>query len=379
MVRKVCYYLTHWEVWHWFAKYIIIGPAWVWLCIKAKSLWFFTPSNPGISFGGFLGETKKEIYEQLPVGSFPNSVFIQPHQTFAEVEQGIALHGLTYPVAVKPDVGMMGYMFRKIESRDELRQYHAVMPVEYIVQEFSNYPVEVSVFYYRLPGESKGKITGFVRKDCMHVTGDGKSTLQELILRYPRAQFRQRELFGKHAGNLHDIIKPGENYILSDALNLSRGGNLVSLEHENDEQLLKIFDDLSHYTKSFYYGRYDIKCRSVEHLKQGRDFTILEFNGCGGEAHHVYSGYSFFRACRVLIQHWVILYQVSQRNISNGILPWKYRDGAEFLAKARKHFDGLKQLDSSFSFKSERKKNISRTIMPPVVDTGANNLQKHVA
>jgi hypothetical protein len=369
MFRKAFYYITHWEAWHWFAKYIIIGPVWLWLCIKAKSLWFFTPSNPGIVFGGFLGETKKEIYDQLPDGSYPTSIFIDPKQNIIEVEQSIVLSGLRYPLAVKPNAGMMGYMFRKIESRDQLRQYHAAMKVEYVAQQFCDLPIEVSVFYYRFPGKTKGEITGLVRKDCMYVTGDGTSTLRQLILQYPRAQFRQKELFNKHAGNLNDVLRPGETYILSDALNLSRGGNLVNLEHEKDARLLKIFDDLSHYT-NFYYGRYDIKCSSVEDIKQG-NFVILEFNGCGGEAHHVYSGFSFFQACRILIQHWVILYEISLHNRNNGILPWNHNEGAEFMANTRKHFSDLKQLDSVFSFKAGNQESVARTILP--------NLQKHVA
>jgi len=46
---------------------------------------------------------------------------------------------------------------------------------------------------------------------------------------------------------------------------------------EIDEDLLKVFDDLSHYTDKFYYGRYDIKTTSIEDLKQGKNFLVLEF------------------------------------------------------------------------------------------------------
>jgi hypothetical protein len=37
-----------------------IAPVWGWYCLKVKSVWFFTPSNPTIAFGGFEGETKKK-------------------------------------------------------------------------------------------------------------------------------------------------------------------------------------------------------------------------------------------------------------------------------------------------------------------------------
>ena len=71
MLRRALYYITHWESWHWFAKYILIAPAWAWFCIRARTLWFFTPSNPTITFGGFAGETKQEVYRQLPEGTWP--------------------------------------------------------------------------------------------------------------------------------------------------------------------------------------------------------------------------------------------------------------------------------------------------------------------
>lgn len=380
MLRKLIYYLTHWEVWHWFAKYIFIGPAWAWFCFKSRSVWFFTPSNPPITFGGFLGETKRETYKLLPPGSYPKSIFISPRTDYKHVTSQVASTGFRFPFVVKPDIGMMGLMFRRIESYEQLRQYHASMKSDYIVQELADYPLEVSVFYYRLPNKARGKITGFVKKECMTVTGDGKSTLKELILAYPRARFRTKELFGKHNDRLNEVLEDGENFILSDALNLSRGGRLVSLEYAIDERLLAVFDNLSHHT-NFLYGRYDIKCASIEDLRQGQNYTILEYNGCGGEAHHVYSGYSFFKACRVLIEHWNILYKISQQNRINGLQPWSFMMGLVFLRRAKAYFRELKKLDHSFSFKMETEKTVSRATLPtvPALTVHSNQYQQRVA
>src|SRR5687767_5201167 len=127
MLKKAIRYITHWEDWHWFAKYILISPAWAWFCWKARSLWFFTPANPTIIFGGFIGETKREIYDQLPPSSYPKSIYISPSISLTELQSLIASHQFSFPFVVKPDAGMMGLMFRKIESMEQLRQYHAVM------------------------------------------------------------------------------------------------------------------------------------------------------------------------------------------------------------------------------------------------------------
>jgi hypothetical protein len=359
MIKKAIRYITHWEDWHWFVKYVLISPAWFWICLKARSFWFFTPSNPSIIFGGFIGETKQEIKKQLPPSSYPKSVYISPSISFPELQSLVERNHFSFPLAVKPDAGMMGFMFRKIESLDHLRQYHAVMPMNYILQELITYPLEVSVFYYRYPNEAKGHITGFLKKEYMEVVGDGKSTLRELISNCARAQFRLKEMFSKHQSKLNTILPVGERFQLSHALNLSRGGRLISLAHEKDEQLLKVFDDLSHYSKHFYYGRYDIKCASIEDLKRGEKFSILEYNGCGAEPHHVYgNGNNLFKACSILIEHWNILYRISALNYQRGFERWSYLDGLRFTRKSKEHFKKLKELDSTFEFKSAGKLNV---------------------
>lgn len=362
MIKRAIYYISHWEHWHWFAKYIFIGPIWLLLCLRARSFWFFTTSNPTITFGGFTGESKSEIYSQLPDGLYPSSIYAHPKDDFSGIVNEIKLTGLAFPLAVKPDIGMMGFMFRRVETIDQLWQYHNAMPAKYIIQKLIDYPVEVSVFYYRYPGMDSGHITGFIQKEFMHVVGDGIHTLEQLILDYSRAQFRLKELFSKHESKLKTVIPGGEQFYLSYALNLSRGGRLISLEHEKDKRLLDVFDNLSLYMKSFYYGRYDIKCASIEDLKSGKNFSILEYNGCGAEAHHVYgNGFTFFEACKILIEHWNILFKISQMNLQNGVPRWSHAEGKTFSQQARQHFKILKKLDVQFEFD---KPNSNRIFFP---------------
>ena len=350
MIRRSFYYITHWESWHWFAKYILIGPVWLWYCLKARSFWFFSSSNPTITFGGYLGDTKQEVYKHLPPGSYPESIFISPTFSVTEVIRRMDEKGLAFPVAAKAASGIMGFMFRKINSLEQLRQYHHYMPVDYIIQEYVSYPMEVSVFYYRFPDKQQGMITGFIRKELPEVIGDGKSTLWQLIQAHPRVQFKLHEMKSKHAHHLEDVLPAGKRYALSHALNLSRGGRLVSLADHKDDRLLNFFDSLSHHSGSLYFGRYDIKCQSVEDLKNFKNFKILEFNGCGGEPHHVYSaGYSLWKACRILLHHWKILYKISDYNHSHGYTRSAHRDGAAHMKKSIRHIIHLKKLDKGFS------------------------------
>ena len=338
--------LTHWETWHYLAKYIPISPAWLYYSVRAKSAWFFTPSNPTLTFGGFEGESKMEMYNQLPPGSYPLSILLKHSLTFEDALELLGQNKMSYPFAVKPDIGMMGFLFRKITNKAEFRTYHAHMPVDYIVQHFVPYPLEVSVFYYRYPNEKKGTITGFLKKEFLQLVGDGTSTVGQLIENYPRVRLRRAEMKAKHASKLDHILPKHEVFCLSSAFNLSRGGKLVTLEHEKNEDLLKVFDGLSNYTKHFYYGRYDIKCASIEDLKAGKNFQILEFNGCGAEPHHIYgNGYSLLHAYKIVLHHWNVLSRISRTNHKAGIPYWGFRQGWRFLSKAKKHFALLKDLD----------------------------------
>lgn len=346
MINKFFYKISHWETWHYLAKYIPLAPIWLWYCCRARSFWFFTPVNPTIEFGGFEGETKREMYDQLPASLYPASIYIDPEMQSSSLEKLLADNDILFPLAVKPDKGMMGFMFRKIAGIMELIAYHERMPTTYIIQQLIDYPLEVSVFYYRFPGEQRGTITGFIKKEFLQVIGDGVSTVNDLIDNYSRASFRLKEMKSKHAGKLDTIIPAGTPYILSYALNLSRGGKLISLEHEKDDRLLKVFDDISHYTKHFYYGRYDIKCASIESLKNGKDFSILEFNGTGAEPHHIYgNGNNLFQAYAIILRHWKVLFQISVQNRRTGIKCWSYKKGKGYLNDARAHFKILKQLD----------------------------------
>jgi hypothetical protein len=337
--------IGNWELWPFALRYFLISPVWLWYCIRSGSLWFFSSSNPTITFGGFEGEGKKEMYELLPRHVYPNTIFIEPGQDFNVVKQQVQAGGFSFPFVVKPDVGMKGLLFRKVDNEAQLKIYHEKIPIEYIVQELVDYPLEVSVFYYRYPYRAKGVITGFIQKELMDVRGDGQRSLWQLIEAHPKARHRLEEMRIKHIENLEKIIPQGERYILTYAANLNRGAKFTNLEHLIDEDLLKLFDELSR-PAHFYYGRYDIKCRSVEDLKKGQHFSILEFNGSGAEPNHVYNtGYSLLQANREFVKHWKVLFEISRYNHKHGVPYWSFKRGLRFLREAKKHLKVLEQYD----------------------------------
>lgn len=287
------------------------------------------------------------MYEQLPPGSYPKTIYIQPGIPFDQLKAQIGLAGFDLPFIVKPDVGMAGILFRKIETEEQLKNYHRKMPVEYIVQELVLYPIEFSVFYYRYPGSKTGVITGLLEKEPMHIYGNGLSTLRELIHKHPKAKYRLEELLAWHENILERILDDNEKFYLSHAANLNRGASFINLHKKIDKPLTEVFDGINLYSKEFYYGRYDLKAESLEDLKQGKNFSILEYNGSGAEPNHVYnSGYRLRDAHKEILRHWKVLYEISMISHRNGMPFWSFSKGRAFLRKAKEHFKVLEALDS---------------------------------
>ncbi len=343
--KKFFQKIVNWELWNFYVLYLPISPVWLWYCLRSRSFWYFSSSNPTITFGGFEGEGKKEMYDQLPTELVPRTIYIMHDLPYENVERIINEAGFSFPFIVKPDVGMKGILFRKIDNADQLQKYHEKVPVEYIVQDLVDLPVEVSVFYYRHPAEQKGIVSGFIHKELLQVKGDGQSTLRQLVEQHPRAKFRMEEMEHRHGHRFDRVIPQGEIFYLSYAGNHNRGAQFTNLHNEINEVMHQVFDELSHKTR-FYYGRYDIKTTSIDDLKQGKNFLILEFNGCGAEPNHIYDcGMSLWKAYGVILEHWKALYRISRHNHKNGTPYWSFKKGWNFLKESGRHFKMLEKYD----------------------------------
>jgi hypothetical protein len=342
LLRRV----LNWEEWPFKVLYAPIAPVWLWYIIRSGSVWFFTPSNPKLTFGGMEGEPKREMYDLLPAGTFPATFNVQAGDDFEVVKRKLSQHNISFPLIVKPEVGGQGILFRKFDTEEQLKKYHEKIPVEYIIQELVRYPMEVSIFYYRFPNQSKGIITGFLYKIPLQVTGDGKHTLYELINQHPKANKRENELRSKHGKNFDKILPAGEKYMLSHAANHNRGAHFINLKDEIDDRLVTLIDNISLSINDFFYGRYDIMCNSIEDLKEGRNFSILEYNGCGAEPNHFYdTGFTLPGAYKEILKHWKVLYEISKYNRINGIKCWSLLKGIRFRKATNEHYRVIREAD----------------------------------
>lgn len=346
IIKTIINKITNWEAWPFELIYTPMSFFWLWYTIKSGAVWFFTSSNPKLTFGGMEGEPKKEMYELLPHGLYPATFNVLPKEDLALLQQKLIQHEINYPFIAKPEVGGQGILLRKIDDENAFKHYHSLMPWEYIVQSLVHYPMEVSVFYIRHPMEKKGTVTGFLHKIPLQVTGDGVQTLVSLIKQHPKGGKRLDELFNKHKNRWNEVLPAGEKYMLSYAANHNRGARFVDLKEQIDDRLVGIFDTISLGINDFFYGRYDIMCTSVEDLKAGKNFTILEYNGCGAEPNHFYdTGYTLMGAYKEILKHWKALYEICKYNRQEGIQPWPFLKGSKFLRAARSHIKDMKRVD----------------------------------
>jgi len=81
-------------------------------------------------------------------------------------------------------------------------------------------------------------------------------------------------------------------------------------------------------------------------MKNGKNFCILEFNGCGAEPNHIYDcGMSLGKAYREILKHWKALYEISKYNHEHGTPYWSFQKGRLFLRDSGRHFQMLEKYD----------------------------------
>ena len=336
--------LFNWEYWSFHTVYIWVYPIWFLLCLRVRSLFFFSASNPTIENGGFLLESKKKIYDIMPQEYYPCTILVQPGEPADVILQRVRAAHMIFPLIVKPDIGGKGRGVKKVSTEEELVSYIQQFPFDMLVQAFVPFEEEVGIFYYRYPGEAKGNISGIVGKHFLTVKGDGQSTIEALLSKRKRYVLQIPALKELLGDGLNEVLPAGEERLLVPYGNHARGARFADYTHWADERLVDAIDMICQKVPGFYYGRLDIRYKTLEALKQGKDFSIIELNGAGSEPTHMYDPrYTIFHAWKMIVQHWLILWRISRRNHAKGIPYMSMKDGLKMFRETRKYD---KMLDS---------------------------------
>jgi hypothetical protein len=328
--------LGSWEYWPFGIVQFPFFFYWLWFGLKARSLIFFSASNPCILMGGMFGESKYDMLRKIPDQYVAKSAVIQYPATSETVSQIIRSVGLSFPVIFKPDLGERGWMVRRINSREDIEKYLEEIKINFIVQEFIDLPLEFGVFYRRFPSRQEGEVVSIVMKEMLTVVGDGESSLRDLILTVDRAKLQFNTLAKKFAARLDHIPARGEEIELVSIGNHCLGTKFLNGNHLINARLNKSFNMLSHQIKDFFFGRYDLRAASLADLEEGK-IKIMELNGCGAEPAHIYHpGFSIWEAMEVMHRHWTDLYRISIENHRSGIPFVPFKEGLSIYRKFKK-------------------------------------------
>ena len=244
--------------------------------------------------------------------------------------------GIFYPLVVKPDIGSCGYGVRLVHSSSELSDYLARFPAGQILmlQEFVPWAGEAGVYYVRMPGDDHGQIYSLGLRYYPHVVGDGHSTLRQLIKADARASRRADIHFANLKARLDEVPTQGTTIRLALVANLRMGALYRDGSAYITDSLAECFDEIARSMPEFYYGRFDVRFRTIEALKNGEDFLILEVNGAGAEATHIWDPeLTISDAYRVLFEQHEILFAIAARNRARGFSPLSLRKVIELQWK----------------------------------------------
>lgn len=310
--------------------YIPIYFLWIFYAIKSRTLFFFNACNPRIRNGGFIAESKKEIYDLIPQQFYPKTELIREGILFSEVIFILKASEINFPFIAKPDIGLRGSAVKKIHNISELEDYHAKANFDYLIQNLIPYANEVGIFYVRFPNQEKGEITGIVGKEFLEVTGDGVSTMVDLLKLNPRYELQLKKLQKEYGEHLNDILANGKKRNLVPYGNHARGAKFLDVSHLTSEKLTTIIDQLCQQIPQFYFGRLDVMYDTWEDLEKGKNFSIVELNGAGSEPTHIYDPkHSLFFAWYELARHITYMYQISVQNHHNGFPYLTFKEGVE--------------------------------------------------
>ncbi len=325
--------LLHWEYWPFHVVYGPLYPIWFWYCLKARAVFFFNTSNPLIENGGFLMESKKAIYDIMPKEYYPTTLFFEKNSIPQEVLAQIKLNEIHYPIIAKPNIGMQGMSVKRIKDDETLIAYIEQSKVDFLIQDYVSFEEEIGIFFCKIPGEDKGKITGIVGKEFLTVTGDGVSNIESLLSAEKRFKLQLPVLKKSFPDLMYEVPSLGEKKEIVPYGNHARGSKFIDISHQADEALHDAINEMCNRLPEFYFGRIDLRYKDLDSLKQLKDFSIIELNGAGSEPTHIYDPkHSIFFAWKEIVRHWQYLSTISIMNHKRLNMPYMtFKEGKTML------------------------------------------------
>jgi len=339
------------EYWPGGVFYLPVVLQWLALGLRYGDFSLPTVANPRITAGGLCGESKSMILDQV---SGPERAAIARYVCFglgsdAETDFAVAERarcdaGLAYPLVIKPDIGCNGTGVRRLQDAADLRRYLtdftrplAVPGVRLMLQAFVPHEGEAGIFYMRYPGQAQGRITSITLKSPPVVIGDGRSTLEQLIRTHPRTGRVPHIYLARLAERLHAVPRSGERVQLTFVGNHCKGSVFTDGRAHATEALAARIEHLAQALPDFYFGRFDLRFRSVSELRQGQGFMVIEVNGAGSEATHIWDPSTrLVAAYATQFAHYRAAFEIARANREAGHKTTGLRDLARLWRRQRR-------------------------------------------
>lgn len=322
-----------WPAWLFYAP---VAVQWLALGLRYGSPLLLTAANPRIAAGGLCGESKSSILDQV---QGPARQWLAPYVRIvtdpdrqagiAAAEAALARASLAYPIVGKPDIGCNGTGVRLLEERDDLARFMTDYPsgVAVLLQEFVPYEGEAGIFYMRHPDEPSGKVTSLTLKSAPVVVGDGRSTIEALIKNDPRAGLVPHLYLPRLAGRLKEVPPTGMPVRLVFVGNHCKGSTFRNGRGEITATLAAAINEIAQAIPDFHFGRIDVRFSSLAQLRRGRGFRIIEINGSGSEATHIWDPATRLAdAYEAQFFHYRAAFMIGRANRARGHRPSSIRE-----------------------------------------------------
>ena len=314
--------IWRWEFWPMWLFYAPVGLWVLWLAVRHGGFGTLTAANPGIPDGGVVGESKFDILRRLPrEWTIPTAL----------VEEGAFGHRMkrlsacmeqrcwSFPLVLKPDVGQRGTGVRLVHTMDDAAEYLLRMTGPVLAQPYHPGPFEAGVFYYRLPGWKTGRILAITDKHFPAVTGDGRSSIEDLVWSHERYRMQARTFLARLGARRREVPAPGARVSLGIAGNHAQGAMFTDGGWMSTPALESRIDAIALEYPGFYIGRFDVRYSSPERFMAGEDIAIVELNGATAECTNIYDpDHSLLSAYRTLFRQWRLVFAIGSANRLGG-------------------------------------------------------------
>ena len=313
-------------------KWLICVPLtvqWLWLSLRYLSATLPSAANPALTSGGLVGEGKLEYFQSMGLLASAAtaryfSVFTDGKPSDAQLRRQMVARSMQFPLIAKPDLGLCGYGVRRIDDLAALQAYLAAFPrnESVVLQQYLPQEGEAGIFYVRDPRTDGARIISLTLRYFPRVTGDGHSTVAELVAADPRA--RRGALPGRHEvhADLRRVPAAAEVVRLATIGSTRVGGLYRDGAAFITPQLTAAIDAIARDMPQFHFGRFDVRFESLRDLAAGKGFMIMEVNGAGSEAIQAWDpDTGLLAGLRMIFEKQRILFEIGDAMRRKGFKP----------------------------------------------------------